>query len=278
MRNAFVSPRTRNQIVPGLTSETIYGGELGYLLRSPNIKASATGYLNQFQELIRIIRFYNDMNRAFGNYVITGVDKRHVGLELATEVKISPSLTVNAVAAIGEYYHSSNAVGSIYLDNAEVLGQDASDFEIFQKNFYIAGMPQQAYTFGLNYRSRQYWFANLNFKYIRNTWIDISPVRRTAEAVVNLDPNSEQFRNIIDQENAGDAFTIDFFGGKSFKFGRHFLYLNVGVSNILDNTDIRTGGFEQLRFDTRERNIDSFPPRYFYSFGRNFFINLSYRL
>ena len=278
MRNSFVSPRTRNQVVPGLTSETIYGGEIGYLLRSPNAKARVTGYFNQFEDQIRILRFYNDINRAFGNYVINGVDRRHAGVELALEVKISPALRANAVAGIGQYYYSSNATGSIYLDNQEVLGQDATNFEIFQENFYISGMPQEAYTFGLSYNSRQYWFANLNFNYFRNSWIDFSPVRRTAEAVVNLDPNSQQFRDIIDQENAGDAFTIDFFGGKSFKFGRHFLYINIGVSNILDETSIRTGGFEQLRFDNRERNIDSFPPRYYYAFGRNYFINLSYRL
>jgi hypothetical protein len=72
--------------------------------------------------------------------------------------------------------------------------------------------------------------------------------------------------------------TVDFFGGKSFKFDDKFLYLNVGVSNILNNTDFITGGFEQLRFNYATRDPDNFPANYFYSFGRTYFISLSLRL
>ena len=50
------------------------------------------------------------------------------------------------------------------------------------------------------------------------------------------------------------------------------------VNNILNNKEMITGGYEQLRFDVRERNVDAYPPRYFYSFGTNFFVNLSLRL
>ena len=276
-RNSYVSPRTRDQVLPGLQSETIYGGEAGYLLRSPGVKARVTGYLNRFEDQVRIIRFYNDFTRAFGNYVLSGSDRRHAGLELALEVKLSPEITLNGVAAIGQYLFANNPTGSIYLDNTEVLGQDAEDFVVYSKHFRVPGMPQDAYTFGINYSSPKFWFANLNFSYFRNIWIDFNPVRRTVEAVVDLDPASDQFAAIIGQEEADAAFTVDFFGGKSFKFGRNFIYLNVGVSNLLDNREIRTGGFEQLRFDVRERDVDAYPARYFYSFGRNYFVNISYR-
>lgn len=277
MRNSFVSPRTRNQVVPDLISESIYGGEVGYIVRAPGVKGRATAYFTQIQDQVRILRFYDDFTRAFGNYVMNGVDQRHAGLELALETKITASLSLNAVAAIGQYIYNSRPTGSIYVDNAEVIGQQAIPFTIYQKNFYVDGRPQQAYTFGINYRSPKYWFANLNINHFRDIWMGFNPARRTTEAVVNLDPESEQFRSIIDQERADHAVTVDFFGGKSFKFGRNFLYLNVGVSNIFNKTDFRTGGFEQLRFDVRERDINSFPPRYFYSFGLNYFVNVSYR-
>ena len=107
-------------------------------------------------------------------------------------------------------------------------------------------------------------------------WISTNPVRRTADAVYNLDSDLDRFSSIIDQEKVPAAFTMDFFGGKSFKFGDYFLYLNVGINNLLDKRDFITGGFEQLRFD-RERNASTFPPRYFYSFGRNYFINIAFR-
>ena len=276
-RNAYISPRTRDQLLPNLTDETIYGGEAGYIVRAPKIKARFTGYYTQFQDQVRVLRFYSDFSRAFGNYILSGVDKQHLGAEVAIEAKISPRFTLSGVAAIGEYQYNSRQTGNIFLDNVEDLSRDTEDFTIYTKNLHIAGMPQRAYTFGINYNDPKYWFANLNFNYFDRVWIDFSPERRIAENLIGIDPASDQYRSIVEQELSNSAFTLDFFGGKSFKFGRNFLYLNLGVSNILDKQDFRTGGFEQLRFDARDRDVNAFPSRYYYSFGRNYFFNISYR-
>ena len=105
------------------------------------------------------------------------------------------------------------------------------------------------------------------------------PIRRTANAVYGLDPTDDLLRKIVDQERAPATFTMDFFGGKSWRIrSKYYLYLNVGINNVLDNKNFITGGFEQLRFDFETRDPDLFPNRYFYNFGRNFFINLSFRI
>lgn len=279
--NAYVSPRTRDQLVPNLTQETILSAEGGYLLRAPNLKARAVGYLTQFQNQIRILRFYNDdLEGAFVNYVLSGQDRRHAGVELAAEAKITPSLKLSAVAAIGQYIYNARPTGSVFIDNPKdfALGDDRN-FTVFAENFRLAGMPQSAYTAGINYSSKNFWFANLNFNYFDQIWVDFNPIRRTANAVYGLAPNDPQLRKILDQEQAPATFTMDFFGGKSWRIQRkYYLYLNIGVNNLLDNTNFITGGFEQLRFDFETRNPDSFPPRYFYNFGRNFFVNLSFRI
>jgi hypothetical protein len=49
------------------------------------------------------------------------------------------------------------------------------------------------------------------------------------------------------------------------------------VQNVTNNTDMRTGGFEQGRFDFTDYNVNKFPPRYYYGQGLNFFVNLGYR-
>lgn len=275
-RNAYVSPRTRNQVTPDLKSENIYGGEVGYYLRSPGLKVRATAYYTKFENTLRIIRFYNDFDRAFGNYVLSDLDRRHMGLELAVEAKISAELSLSAVAALGEHIFTSRANGTVFQDQQQNFIQSQP---VYSKNYRVPGQPQNAYTLGINYRSPKYWFANLNFNYFNNIYIDFSPIRRTAEAVLTLDPDSDRYQSIVEQERVDAAFTVDLFGGKSFKFGRNFVYLTVGVSNILDKRDFITGGFEQLRFDfdLKESDINTFPSRYFYSFGRNFFINVSYR-
>ncbi|MCB0633726.1 MAG: TonB-dependent receptor, partial [Lewinella sp.] len=119
------------------------------------------------------------------------------------------------------------------------------------------------------------------------TFIDIYPERRSLEAVSNVsdpqfqqqvvDPESQLWKDILYQEQVDGGFTLDFFGGKSWKFNKVFLYLNVGVNNILDNKDLITGGYEQFRFDFEGKDVGRFPNRYFYSFGRNYFISLAFR-
>lgn len=277
-RNAYVSPRTRDQLVPNLTSETIYSGEAGYLLRSPNLKARASVYYTEHKDRIKLLRFYNDFERAFGNYILSGVNEQRLGTELAIEATVVAGLKVSAVAAIGQYIYTSRPQATIVQDNTDAFEVDGnSSFTIYSDNYYIPGMPQAAYTAGLNYRSKKFWFANLNFNYFDNIYMDFSPERRRADAVFGIEDDN-LFNEIIEQEKVDPAFTLDFFAGKSFKFGSTFLYLTVGVSNVLNNQNFITGGFEQLRFDTQNRDVNRFPNRYYYSYGRNYFVNASIRL
>jgi len=53
--------------------------------------------------------------------------------------------------------------------------------------------------------------------------------------------------------------------------------LNAGVNNLLNNKDIISGGFEQLRFDFAGRNVNKFLPKLYYSYGLNYFIGITLR-
>ena len=57
-----------------------------------------------------------------------------------------------------------------------------------------------------------------------------------------------------------------------------FLVLNVGVSNLTNNKNQVTGGYEQLRFDFEDKDPSAFAPKYFYSFGTTYFVNLVLRM
>ena len=276
-RNAFVSPRTRDQIAPNLSNEIIQTNEAGYVLRSPYLKARASVYYTTFQNQTKTNSFYHDVERSFVNFTLTGIDKRHAGTELAIESKVFSGLTVNAVAAVGQYTYNSRPSAFISQDNnAEILEENQT---IYAKNFYVAGTPQSAFSGGLSYRSSKFWFANLNFNYFTNSWLDFNPSRRTAAAVDLVDYDSDLWNNIIDQELNPSAFTVDFFGGKSWRINRkYFINLNVGVSNILNNKNFITGGYEQLRFDFEGKDTSKFPPRYYYSYGTNYFMSVTFRM
>jgi len=279
-RNAYVSPRTRDQLAPNLQSETITSGEGGYLLRSPIVKARASAYYTQFNGGNRNFRFFID-NLGFGSITWSQVDRLHYGTELAVEAKVTPSFSVSGVAALGKYLYQGEAEVHRYEDFRSegdvVLGQDGET--LYLDGLPYANGPQNAYTLGLQLRPKGFWFAYLNFNYYDGVFISPYPLNRWSENTVGLDPESDEYNAIINPAEREGQFTVDFFGGKSFKFGETFLYLNLGVNNLLDNQEFVTGGFEQSRFDfdVREGEETVFPPRLYYLFGRNYFVNVSLR-
>ncbi len=293
-RNGFVSPRTRDQLVGDLQQEQITSLEGGYLLRAPYAKIRLVGYYTEFANQTTAQSFYLDnavateegFEGGFVNYIMTGINTRHMGIELGAEVALGAAWRVRGAASLGEFIYTSRPDVSVYLDNlAEVLRQE----KVYIKNFYVPNLPQTAGTLGLSYNSPKFWFANLNVNYFDNIWIDFNPERRTNAAVSFVEnplfpsqvvePGSELWQRILYQEKAPSAYTIDFFGGKSWKVGDNlFIYLNVGVNNLLDKKDFIIGGYEQYRFDYAEKNVDKFPNRYFYGYGRNYFVSLAFRI
>jgi hypothetical protein len=120
-------------------------------------------------------------------------------------------------------------------------------------------------------------------------WLDFNPIRRTYGAVEGLDVNKPTElavrEGILAQTKLDAQYTVDFFGGWSYKLPKKFLgfnkstflVFNAGVNNLLNNQNIISGGFEQLRFDYADKNINKFPPRLFYAYGLNYFTSITFR-
>lgn len=291
-RNSFTSPRTRNSLVGGLTTEKTRGFEAGYLLRNPNIKARITAYVMDFRDQFFNRSFFLDVGAignetilnasgqvfeaGFVNYIMTGIDKRHSGIEAATQIKLMPSLEFNAAASLGTYIITNRPTVKIILDQDETFIDEGST--VYLRNFFEAGIPQTALSMGLSYRPRGYWFLNLNLNYYDHIYMGLNPDRRRPNAVNGIEEGSDLYKEIVYQEKAPSAMTLDLFGGKSFKFNDYFVYLNVGINNLLNDQNIITGGFEQFRFDYPENpgdepDLSIFPNRYFYMYGLNYFIS-----
>ncbi len=277
-RFAYLSPRNHDGTLKDLKSEDILGGEIGYVFRYTGFKGRLTAYYSRFSNQIENSSFYHDEQRTFVNFSLSGVDKQHQGIELGLEANLTTTWRFNFAAGIGANQYISRPKATITQDNnAQPLAEGRT---IFIKNFYIPG-PQQAYSAGLSYNSPKYWFATLTLNHFREIWLDFNPDRRTNEAVAGIlrPENDDLFYRIIRQEKLPNQFTLDFFGGKSWRLpGRRYLFLNLSINNILNNKKFITGGFEQGRFDYRNKDVDRFPPRYFYAYGTNFSVGLSLRM
>lgn len=280
--NAFIAPRTRDFIQDNLKSEEILSTEVGYVMNAPKLKIRATGYYAQFKNGLDVLTFYNEEFQNFVNYAVSNIGKVHMGLEFGVEAKIYKGLSINGAAAIGQYTFNTRQSATITADNsAAVLSRDVV---VYSKDFYVP-TPQQAYTIGLDYRSPKFWFLNVNFNYFDKMYLSYNPVRRTAVAVSGVPEGSDQWRQIVDQTQLKSQYTLDAFAGYSWLMNRkfkslkkrHFMVFNLGVNNILNNTSIVSGGFEQLRFDFAEKNVNKFPDRRFYAYGINYFASVGLR-
>jgi len=272
-RNAFVSPRTRAELIPNLKSETVASADLSYLVRYPKVKVRFTGYYTEIFDKTWSRSLYHESKKTFVNYIMSGVDQLFTGVELGAQVNVTPTIETTGALALGSYVYNSDPRVTITQDNSSALL--ASNKKVYLKNFKLGGIPQTAASLGVKYNSPKYWYTGVNFNYFANTFIDVNPDRRTVEAIdiyVDTDPQVEK---ILEQTEVESNYTLNFFIGKSWKIkDKYFLRLNLNMNNVLDNTDFQTGGFEQFRFDRTD--VDRFPPKVGYMYGRTYFAMVTF--
>ena len=308
-RNTFVSPRTRDLVVPNIEASTIQSLEGGYLLRSPKFRARLTGYLTEFGNQTESVftstwsvgrvlgeldlgslGFGNDDTSLeqplfFGSTILQGMDQRHAGVEVAFEAKPLPSWIFSGAANIGKYIYTNRPKLLISLDNGTNAVPIIDGGIIYQENFYVPRTPQTTGSFSIRHEGKDFWFASLTLNYAANFWYDFDRVRRTSRFVSGLTPNDPIWNTIIDQQKGKVAYTLDFFGGKSWRLGRsgkntYFVALNLGVNNILNNQNIVISGRDSYRNAFRNEVTD---PRFYtnelvYAYGTNFFASVTFRI
>lgn len=270
---AYLSQRIHDKVIPGLESESVYSGDIGYVVRFPKVKGRATLYYSRIMNQVWSRSFYHDEYLTIVNYNMTGVDQINKGVELGMEANLTSTWQLTAVYAGGDYRYASRPTATITRNNSPEIF--AADRTVYWKNYKVGGMPQTAASLGLRYNSPKFWFAGVNANWFGNIYLDPNPDRRTEPAVDNLVTSDPQWDALLTQEKLDDNVTVDLFAGKSWMFkNKYRVAFNLSVSNVLNNQDFKVGGFEQLRYDRMD--VDRFPPKYSYLFGRNYFAMLTF--
>lgn len=278
--NVYLSPRVRNSVQNDITNEKINTLEAGYTLNAPKLKVRLTGYYTEFKNQMNIMTFFHDTYQSLVNYGITGINKTHSGGELGIEAKVLPNLTLNAAAALGRYYYTSNQQAVETIDNdASTVNSE----EVYAKDYYVGGTPQQAYSVGLSYRSPKFWNVSLTYNYFDDIYVDINPIRRTQNAVQGLALNDPYRKQILDQGKLQCQSTLDLYAGWSYKLPKAwsvhnkntFIVFSLSASNLMNNKTIIPFIYEQLRFTPDE--LDKFPSRYNYAYGVNYSASIAFR-
>lgn len=299
LRNTFSNARLNNVITPDIQSENIASADASYILRAPKFKARLTGFYTKIQDATEISFFYGEGigsddggdEDTFVSEIVTGIDKQNMGLELGLEYSITSTIKATAAASYGQYIFSDNAKLKTNDDALAATGANSlTDFgTVYIKNYHQAGMPQTAASFGLEYRDPNFWWVGANVNYLANSYVDFANILRTDNFSIDsatgdnyAGATPETVRAILKQEKF-DAFTlVNLTGGKSWrisKANRNTVGFFASVNNLFD-IQYKTGGFEQSRKATfpdlqadQANGTPSFGSKYFYGYGRTFFVN-----
>jgi len=280
-RNAFVSPRTRNQVVDGLTSVTILSAQGGYVLQSNKLKATVDVFYTEFRNQTEVRSFYFDDAHNFLNFIMTGIDKTHQGIEFGAEYTVIPGLSVFGVGSLGYYRWTSRPDFTIFLDNSAGLNY-AQDI-VYAEGYLVSGTPQTAFSGGIKYFAPKYWRFGINANYLDDSYLSFSALSRTIKPLkffMDDQRTDPRFTDFVEQTKVPSSFTLDAFIGKSFRFNyKYYLNISLNVTNLLNNTSVYTGGYEQARLlgEGDLDDLDNFENKLYYFSGLQYYLNISFR-
>ena len=197
------------------------------------------------------------------------------------------------------------------------------------KGLKVANGPQLATSLKLSFFHPKMWFADITVSYFDWNYLDFSPSRRMQGLFTGVradgSPVNGTYRLETDEEGNTlydknghpvvayphsvlsnqeslvanewyNRFLVDLSVGKLIYLPkRQSLSINLSVSNLLNNTHMKTGGYQQGRIPVSSvqgegfngsnkiqkveiaNNVWKFPAKYYYAWGANFFLNLTYK-
>lgn len=273
--NSFVSPRIRNKYVDNLKCEKIGSVDLSYIVRYPVITLRVTGYYAQMNDMTKLISFYHDGLQSMVNYSMTGIDERHLGIELGAEIKLGSMFSLILAGNYGDYRYSDRAQVTINAENGTDFEGDVNR-TVYWKDYHVAGTPQAAGTIGLKF-NHKYWWVNINANYFDKIYCDLNPERRTTYARGTLDETSTAYQMMAGQTRYKGQFTLDASVSKSWRIKNYTIGFNVSVTNITNNKNLITTAWEQYRYDYVDYNPDKFQNKIYYALGTTFYVGFNFQ-
>jgi hypothetical protein len=276
--NVFVAPKMRSTVTDHISSENIRSALLGYQYQSNFCKVGIRAFLIVQKDAQDILTFYHDGYHSFVNYALTGINKIMQGLESSIDFSLHENLSLQLIGALGDYRFSSRQQLVVSSDNDAAVLEKGT---VYVNNFMVARTPQRAGAINISYRLGSF-FSIISAHYMDKRWMSFNPIRRTYGATAALDTLQVQRAQITAQAQLPAMFTLGALVGQSIRWYRvknkqpQSIMCIVSLNNILQNSPVLMGGYEQLRFDIAKLDVNKFPPKYFLGYGFNFSATISF--
>ena len=293
---AFVSPEMNNDFVDNLLNEKVFSSEFDYQYQNSWLRANINAYFSHLNDVTEWQNFYFDDINSFSYVSMTNISKEYYGVEVGLDFKLTDWLDLRAIGTWSEGKNVNNA-NVRYMNSTK---KTYTDDIVMNEGMHESGTPLTALSLGLNYH-RKGWYITLNGNYYDRIYLSYAPSYRYqgtlltmygTEDAYSMDENGNvthySSTEVPAQAKGKGGFMLDGSIGHSIRLARgKTLSINLMVTNILNNTRLCTGGFEQSRSDytvkddgtmNNERAYKfSRSPMKFYAFGTNGMLNFTLR-
>ena len=275
---AFASPEINNDFVDNLKNEKVFSADMSYQLNLSWLNASVNTYYSRIKDATEWQCFYFDDENSFSYVSLTGVEKEYYGVEYGLNFKINSELSVKAIGTVSEAKYASNPNVRYMLSTKGTYGDDVCLLEGCRES----GTPLLAQSLTVSY-NRSGWFIDLSGNYYDRIYLSPSVYYRYKEVCEKLgQADNEGNYKMLPQAEGNGGFMLDASIGKLIRLKKGQLSINLTLSNILNNRNICTGGYEQSRSDlTSSGNSRGYAfsqnPKKYYAYGTNGMLNFTYR-
>ncbi len=279
VQDAYVSERIKDVLSKNLSSEKILSYDLTYSFNYKVIRGRLSGFRTHVNDAVKKLGYFDDEYRTFINHLLSGVNKIYQGVELGVSVPINSMFSVSAAGTYADYHYTSNATGIKSYENGAV---DDITETVLTKGLRINSGPQMAANFTIDFFSNL-WFADVTLNYYDNNYLDFAPNRFTENNQQVLKNYPDLYEKLGKQEKLQAGFMLDASIGKLIYLkNRKSLNFNLSMSNILNNTNMVTGGYQQARMPMSSgainpKGADWFANKYYYAWGFNMFFHVGYK-
>lgn len=279
VQDAYVSERIKDVLVPNLTSEKLLTYDLNYQFNYSFIRGRIGGFRTHVQDAVEKYGYYDDAYRTFINHLLSDVNKVYQGVELGLSVPLNSMFSLSAAGTLADYRYTSNAMGTKSYENG--AENDVKE-TVLTKDLKINAGPQLAANITLDF-FHNLWFADVTLNYFDNNYLDFAPNRFTEANQATLKTYPELYEKLGKQEKLKGGFLVDASVGKLIYLkNRRSLNFNLSMSNILNNTELITGGYQQARIPissgaVNPKGSDWFLNKYYYAWGFNLFFHVGYK-
>ncbi len=258
------------------------------------------------------------------NRVHRGVEAA-AAIKCGTYITLTPMLAIGDYRYTSNAYSITSAENGMALaEDADGSIFELRD-SVMIKGLRVATGPQLNASLKISFFHPKMWFADLTVSYHDWNYLDYAPSRRmmglytgtradgtsvngsyaSADAIMTNEqgetvvdkygiPQLKYPYSLLDQQESlvdkmwYNRLMVDASVGKLIYLpNRQSLSINLSVSNLTNNTHMKTGGYQQARLPRQNKqgtedsvitpNVWKFPAKYYYAWGANFFLSLTYK-